>query len=122
MKTVIISLLVASVLVIGVPSVLNESWADSHHIPPTEPYTEPEPELPPLQEPEPERESDTPIEDNSLELENQDLRQQNLELKLENRDLKMQIEFLKDQVDALIKEFGIFTINLNDWFLEQLNK
>jgi len=56
--------------------------------------------------------------DNNLEFET--LRTENAELKQEINKLNGIIENMQKQIDALIKEFTIFTINLTEWFEEQV--
>ncbi len=69
----------------------------------------------PIPEPPPRIET---LSGDSLELET--LRNENAELKQEIVRLNGIIEELQDQVVSLVKEFAVFTINLSDWFNEQL--
>jgi len=118
MKLVLSALLVVSVLVLVMPSVLNESWADSHHIPPTETEPKPKPELPPLPEPEPEPAPTNQDSDDDVELET--LRNENAELKQEISRLNEVIEQLQNDIQTMMSEFMENIRLANEWFSNQL--
>lgn len=118
MKLILASLLVISILTIGVSQI--EIFGDSHNVPktedPPEEISEGGSDAPPTElavKTEPDYD-DQLIEDNS-ELDN--LKKENLELKLENRQLKNKINELEETITQLYQDIQ----KLNEDFYETIS-